>query len=492
MSHSKLRVAICHFHLRTGGVTRVIEHALEALADRNVSIAVLSGEAPAKPLPAGIHCQVIPGLAYEETRAAVDGKVLAAQMQSVARDVLGASPDVWHVHNHSLGKNLAAPLAIRTLAGKNRKILLHIHDFCEDGRPALYKRLLSGAADGDQGRLSELLYPLAEQIHYAVLNGRDQSNLIRAGIPRECIHLLPNAVWLPRRQADISVPLPFDPRQRLWLYPTRAIRRKNLGELLFWAALGTDQDLFATTQAPQNPAERPVYTRWKAFAEDHKLPVAFELGMRYKGDFLRLLQSAHALVSTSITEGFGLAFLEPWLVGRPLAGRDLPEITSDFAELGVDLGVLYHRLPIPLNWIDAEQLRTRIDAGLERSMEAYSRTANDLHRQRAWNTFVQDGQVDLGRLDEPLQEAALRRLMSSPQARLELSLREIPLDVSEQRVAKNRKAIVNELNLMRYGDRLLDVYRQLTAGTASPLSAADGSELLNAFLAPERLFLLKT
>lgn len=492
MNDSKLRVAICHFHLRTGGVTRVIEHALEALADRNVSIAVLSGEAPVKPLPARIRCQVIPGLAYEETRALVGGTELAAQMQTVAEDLLGASPDVWHVHNHSLGKNLAAPSAINTLARDGRKILLHIHDFAEDGRPALYKRLLSQTADDDQGRLSELLYPLAEQVHYAALNGRDQGILARAGIPRDRIHLLPNAVWLPRNEADGSLPLPFDPQQRLWLYPTRAIRRKNLGELLFWAALGLEQDLYATTQAPQNPAERPVYMRWKAFAEDLKLPVAFELGMRYQGDFLHLLQSAYALVSTSITEGFGLAFLEPWLVGRPLAGRDLPEITSDFAGLGMDLGELYQRLPVPITWVNEEQLRFRIDAGLKRSMEAYGRKTTDSHRQRAWRAFVQDGQVDLGRLDEPLQEAALRRLTGSPQARAELTLSEMPLDVSEQQAAKNRTAIETQLNLMRYADRLLDVYRQLAASAVSPITAADGSALLDAFLAPERLFLLKT
>ena len=109
-----MRIAIVHFHLQTGGVTRVIENALEAMADRDIGIAVLTGEAPVNPLPTGVHCQVIPGLAYEETRALVDGTELAAQMQAVAGDLLGASPDVWHFHNHSLGKNLAAPAAIIT------------------------------------------------------------------------------------------------------------------------------------------------------------------------------------------------------------------------------------------------------------------------------------------------------------------------------------------------------------------------------------------
>ena len=43
---SRLAVAVLHYHLRPGGVTRVIERAVEAL-DGNVDLLVLTGEAPA-------------------------------------------------------------------------------------------------------------------------------------------------------------------------------------------------------------------------------------------------------------------------------------------------------------------------------------------------------------------------------------------------------------------------------------------------------------
>ncbi|MCK4565103.1 MAG: hypothetical protein KAU94_10570, partial [Verrucomicrobia bacterium] len=42
----KLAVAIVHYHLRPGGVTRVIERAVKSLGD-NVDVLVLTGEAPA-------------------------------------------------------------------------------------------------------------------------------------------------------------------------------------------------------------------------------------------------------------------------------------------------------------------------------------------------------------------------------------------------------------------------------------------------------------
>ena len=46
-----------------------------------------------------------------------------------------------------------------------------------------------------------------------------------------------------------------------------------------------------------------------------------------------MVAHAKAIVSTSVAEGFGLGFLEPWIFGKGLCGRDIPEITSDFPSL---------------------------------------------------------------------------------------------------------------------------------------------------------------
>jgi glycosyltransferase involved in cell wall biosynthesis len=491
MRHDNLQVAICHFHLHTGGVTRVIEHCLQALAGEAVKIIILSGEEPTIALPESVRYQVLPGFGYEETRRAQDGPELARELQAAARELFGGDPDLWHFHNHSLGKNLAAPAAIQTLARNGQRVLLQIHDFAEDGRPALYQRMLRGPGGSDGGQLASLLYPVAQHIHYAVLNGRDQQLLSHAGIPDDTLHLLPNAVWLPPGRAATTAP-PSHPKQRLWLYPTRAIRRKNLGELLFWSALAPPDNLFATTQAPLNPAERPVYQHWKSLADELALPLAFELGVSYAGDFAHLLQSAHSLVSTSISEGFGLAFLEPWLIERPLVGRNLAEISADFSALGIDLGTLYERLPVPLPWLDAAQLAQRIDAGLQRSFAAYGRKPDDNDRERAWNAFVHNGEVDFGRLDEPLQEIIVRRLAHSQEAAAELSVEPLAAPVSADLIQRNRAAIEAQLNLKQYAQRLLETYNDLVNSPVSPLSHADGAALLDAFLAPERLFLLKT
>jgi glycosyltransferase involved in cell wall biosynthesis len=398
-------------------------------------------------------------------------------------------PDLWHVHNHCLGKNLALPGALIALAERRQRLLLHPHDFAEDGRSRLYARLLDRLAGGDAVRLSRQLYPLAEHLHYAVLNDRDRSFLAAAGVPPERLHLLPNAVSLPARTERSECPFPD---RKLWLYPTRAIRRKNLGELLLWSTLANEQDLFATTQAPQNPTEKPRYRHWVELAKELRLPVEFELGERVD-DFPALLASAEAMVTTSVAEGFGLAFLEPWLAGRPLVGRDLPEITRDFASAGLDLGGLYARLEVPLDWLDHKRLVAAMQSAICDVMAAYGRKETPKDLELLWSSAVRDGYIDFGRLDETAQEEVLRHLASDTRDRAYLRPTHLAKPSDPNLTEHNRINAERDFSIAGYGHRLDSIYRSLLdASIDSKLSAADGSRLLDLFLAPERLFLLRT
>jgi len=484
-----MRILISHFHLQTGGVSRVIEHASMALAAAGHRVLVVAGEPPRQPLPEGVGFALVPALAYEERRPAAGPAELAAALVQAARAGLGDMPDLWHIHNHCLGKNLALPEALGTLARQGQRLLLQPHDFAEDGRPGLYARLLGEIGGGDTARLSALLYPQATHLHYAVLNDRDRGFLAAAGVPHDRLHLLPNAVNLPP-SADRSADL--FPDRRLWLYPTRAIRRKNLGELLLWATLAPEQDLFATTQAPRNPAELPHYRRWVALAQELKLGLELELGNRID-DFPALLASAHALVTTSVAEGFGLAFLESWLAGCPLVGRNLPEITQDFTAAGLDLGALYERLEVPLGWLDRDRLRRAMEQALTAVAAAYGRTETPADLERLWASAVHDGHIDFGRLDETAQEEIIRHLASNPQDRTSLRPARLPDTTPTDRIAHNRTLAERDYSIADYGRRLEHIYRSLSDATVDPnLGTADGTALLDRFLAPERLFLLRT
>jgi hypothetical protein len=484
-----MRIAIVHYHLQTGGVTRIIQHAQRVLGERGVRLAVLSGEPPQGGWEGPVR--VVQTLAYDERRPACEPGILAMDLQRAAWEALGGAPDIWHVHNHCLGKNTALPGALLRLAEEGQRLLLQIHDFPEDGRPENYRRLLDRVGAHDVERLSHILYPGAGQAHYAVLNARDEEALAAGGCPSAQLHRLPNPVWL-----EPQPELPAARRHedtRLWLYPTRAIRRKNLGEFLLWAARGEDGDRYATTRGPENPAERPQYEGWVDFAQSLKLPVEFAMGERWQGSFGALLRSAHALVTTSVAEGFGLAFLEPWLAERAVVGRDLPEITHEFQAEGVDLGGLYSRLEVPVDWVGWEVLERKAREGLERMLGAYGRTPREEHITRCLNAWVRDRQVDFGRLDEPLQQQVIRRVTGSAGAGSELRpARLVPDQDRAGRIERNRTVVLDDYSLPRYGERLLEIYGQVLESAEGPLEALSGQTLLNRFLAPERLFLLRS
>lgn len=87
-----MRIVIVHFHLQTGGVTRVIQHAARSLADQGHEVLLLSGEPTEQAFPARTRLSVLPCLAYEERRHGLSPREVAAALQRAARDCFGDLP----------------------------------------------------------------------------------------------------------------------------------------------------------------------------------------------------------------------------------------------------------------------------------------------------------------------------------------------------------------------------------------------------------------
>jgi hypothetical protein len=221
--------------------------------------------------------------------------------------------------------------------------------------------------------------------------------------------------------------------------------------------------------------------------------VDFEVGEQWQGDFLSLLQSGSFLVSTSIAEGFGLAFLEPWLAERPLVGRKLPEITNEFERDGINLSGLYEKLPIPIAWIGRERFYQEIQKALIRAYEAYGRTAQPDDVEQAVKAAITDGYVDFGRLNEPLQKLVIEQIVREPSLKREVL--PSPLESSGDHasiISQNKQIVEDRYNTQQYGKRLLHIYQTVAASQAGPVSGIDADRLLNQYLAPERFWLLSS
>ena len=470
-------IVIIHYHLRPGGVTRVIERAVESLGDR-VDLLCLSGEAPAPGDALTPITEPFQPLAYASAMPA-DFKQVAEDLRFTATRLLGREPDIWHIHNHALGKNGFTPALVKHLADAGCRMLLQPHDFAEDGRPDNYRLLRDQLGD----QLETVLYPAADHIWYAPINFRDKSFLEQIGLRH--VHELPNAVTA---HAPAETGSADKTGSRTVVYPARAIRRKNMGEFLLWSLLAPEGYTFQRTLAPRNPVWQKTYQDWVDFAKELQLPVEFDAGRKH--DFSALIRDAEVLISTSIAEGFGLAFLEPWLEGKNLIGRKLPEITPDFEDEGLDLSGLYATLPVPLAWAGESLFLDRLRSGLQNSYAAYSRTFDETVFDQAFALLVDDGRVDFGILDEELQQNVIRHLANHEADRMRLPAFDTSMEASL--LQNNRQVVEDQYSLEAYGRRLHSLYAALAQTRPSPVSAAPASRLLDAFLQPGRFNLMRT
>lgn len=465
------RVAIVHYHLRPGGVTRVIEAGVRALRAAGAEPAVLTGSDAPPAFPAPVR--TVPGLNYDETGPGAEA--LAGRIEAAERDAFGRAADVLWIHNATLGKNPSLAQAVGRWAAQGRRMILHLHDFAEDGRPALHAAL--ARARPDPGRW---LYPAAPQIRYAVLTERDLGVLLRAGADPAAVALLPNAVFPSDEPAP---PVAAEPGR--FLNPVRAIRRKNIGELLLRAAQEPERR-WALTLPPTQPADLPAYRRWRALAARLQLTVEFETGAPPANESLaRALARAESVYTTSIAEGFGLGFLEPWAAHRPVCGRDLPEITAGLRKAGVVLDGLYDAWPVPWSAFDADAFRRRFIAAFADARGRYGRGNADEEAARAWTRLAAGASVDFGALDETAQSETIMnaaRLPPPPAAEPP------PAGV----IAHNAACMRDAFGVAAYARRVRTLLESILRADAAPATALDGEAVLSFFLAPERFRMLRT
>lgn len=473
-----MNVAIVHYHLQPGGVTRVIEAATRALDSAGIRHVVLTGEN-------------VSGLGYLTSAGGLDARELVRELRAAALAALGSPPDIWHFHNHSLGKNILLPEVISLLGGAGERLVLQIHDLAEQGRPSNYPLIADHPG----------IYPFAPRIRHAFVNSRDLKSFLDAGLPPENAVLLPNPISNP---APLPHPLHDHAEPPLLFAPIRGIRRKNLGELVLLSALAPAGVRVAVSRAPLNPDALPVHHIWQEFVRKYKLPVGFDVVDRFSpaagaaATFESWLAHSTHLVTTSVSEGFGLPFLEAAALGKPLIGRNLPHITDEHALHGITAGNLYDRILIPVDWIDLTILRDHLITDLERNFRAYRRPLSNGTAAATLAALVHDGWLDFGNLPEPLQQGVIERLGETANRRVPIIQsgdRSEPLEtwLADAIACRTPAATPDQLapySIDIYRDSLTALYSQLAEQPSAPLRHLDPAAILTAHLSPESFHFL--
>jgi glycosyltransferase involved in cell wall biosynthesis len=380
----------------------------------------------------------------------------------------GGPADIIHVHNPLIQKNAALVSALNILIGRGLHFLLQNHDLAEDFRPDVYSH--------DE-------YP--ENCHYAVINSRDYSFLHRTGLKTSGLHLLPNEVF----SLDAAPAL----ERKRYLYPVRAIKRKNLGEALFLSLFIPKGRTIAITLPPTSEKDDKVYRFWVALAEELRLPVEFEIGST--DTFSRIIGSAYCVITTSVKEGFGFSFLEPWIAGRAVIGRRIDYVCKDFEDAGVRFDSLYSSINIPMVYISQAMLRKKMDHTIAGVYEAFGLEPPHYIIKMLNDELFSRDELDFGRMDEESQEYIIRTMVSN-----EAVFRDIaeanPFLMGlaawrpdEDLIIRNRKVISDIYGRERIGQKIRDIYQAVY--TTPVVHKISKTMLLELYLDPLRLSLVE-
>ena len=488
-----MNVVILHCHFQRGGVTQVVENHVEALSGQVDSIVLVSGgrlDGLSETTLERTTQVNVEGLEYDALAAVLghrgDARSIAADLASRLSE-LGCEPNntVLHWHNHSLGKNVASPVVIVLNAEFGFRQLLQIHDFAEDYRPENYRRLIESCRADQAVDFIRFCYPIHPRIHYATLTRADASAIRSIGVPPAQVHTLPNCVTLPGAEIpDKEVALekihqaaglPADSR---WcVYPVRGIRRKNVGEFCLLSRLLPEGMFAGITLPPATEIERESYERWKGLAAELAPRAVFDAGTFENVNFFDNLAASDFIVSTSVAEGFGMAFLEPWLAGRGVVARRLPTVVADFEQFGLRLDRFYESLLIPCE-------RTWLDQVREETEAAFAAAWRDLperFRPRLPETTTNDGAIDFARLTPPRQIEVLNRVASDPgfehavRAQNPTLVSSLTSPFLEQTIDENARVVRKSYSLERAARDLKSIYASLWDATDQGDSTSVGA-----------------
>jgi len=464
-----MKVAFIHYHLKPGGVTTVIRQQVEALRKIGGEALVFAGEPPPAAFPS--ETVPVPGLGYNhDTANPPPGESVA---ESIAKAIIKRWPggcDIVHVHNPTLAKNSRFPDILEALQKKGFRLLLQIHDFAEDGRPDFYSHA-----------------PYPTNCHHIVINSRDYRILLKAGLKKEGLHLLPNMV------SPLELNSKKTAKASFVLYPVRAIRRKNIGEALLLSLYLKAGNHLAVTLPPNSPIDKIAYDDWKRFSKNHHLPVRFEAGLKH--DFRTLAAASRCFITASITEGFGFSFLEPWTAGKPLRGRKLPDICSDFETKGISLDDMYTRLLVPNDWFNHSGYLDSWRNAILRACGRFAWETPAAAVSEAEKHLFGSSGTDFGLLNEKYQKEVLQLLVEDPSKKTLLKqlnpflgeLRDLPF--SKNRIRRNREVVLSDYNADKYQETLKGIYER---ATGEPVRHCIRKEvLLTEFFNLRRLNLLK-
>jgi glycosyltransferase involved in cell wall biosynthesis len=376
-----LKLIIVHYHLRAGGVRRVIELATPHLCRAAIvnSVVLACGEAldnawndafASAAAPASVEFVIEPAFKYVSELRLSPPRLrtrITATINRLLDGSTGQSGIVW-AHNLGIARNLLLSRALATACEEHGiPLIAHHHDWWFDNRwlrwPEMRRSGLSSLTAA-----ARTIFPPTKTIHHAAINRAD-ANILQRHFNKRA-HWLPNLAerskspgakrirearrWLQERIGGEAAPI--------WILPCRLLRRKNIAEALLLARWLRPEAWVVTTGGISSKEEQYYAEKLAAAARQHKWPLRLSVLAGddvHKPSVAELMAASECVMLTSLQEGFGLPYLEAAAANRPLIARALPNVAPDLAQFGFRFPQQYQDVHVHTELFDWSAERVR-------------------------------------------------------------------------------------------------------------------------------------
>ena len=376
-------LVVVHYHLRPGGVRRIIELALPHIISTAPvpleSVTLAAGEIPdaawleglEKELP-GTQFRFVcePAFRYLSEQRSTPERIrfrIRSALQTLAKEFSPGNALIW-AHNLALARNLILSDELALFSKQHGLPLLsHHHDLWFENRWSRWSEMRS-CGFRSLSAVARASFAAAARVCHFTINRLDNAVLSRH-LSEERARYLPNLAhpgraptvssiraarsWL-RSQLCDDAPV--------WISPTRFIRRKNLAEAILLTRWLRPEGWFVTTAGVSSREELHYARTLKAASRKGKWRVRFELIAGNNGSappIIDLISASEAMLLTSAQEGFGLPYLEAAALRKPLVARHLANVVPDLLEIGFRFPNLYKEIFIAPGLLELKAERTR-------------------------------------------------------------------------------------------------------------------------------------
>jgi hypothetical protein len=375
-------LVVVHYHLRPGGVRRIIELALPHIDSTGLapleSVTLASGEMPdaawredlMRALQ-GTRLRFIcePAFRYlseQRSRPEMIRRRIRSALEGLTETVSPAQTLIW-AQNLGLGRNLILSDELAAFSAQHGLPLLsHHHDLWFENRWARWSemrtcgfRSLSSVARASFAAGARVCHITINRLDNAVLSKHLGSrakclpNLAQRDRAPSRTHTRAARHWLSSQLGDDAP---------VWIFPTRSLRRKNLAEAVLLTRWLRPEGWFVTTAGVSSREEQGYARRLEAAARQGKWRVRFRVLAEANGlapAIGDLATASEVMLLTSAQEGFGLPYLEAAALRKPLIARHLPNVVPDLLELGFSFPHLYQEILIAPGLLDLKAERAR-------------------------------------------------------------------------------------------------------------------------------------